>query len=356
MNPISSYSMKTLRSPRSTSWPWLLGSALGCSLPALAADDPTFNYNRFDVGAKFYMNIKAQLHNGSAGTVAAPYYDDGFVDTDISGNAGGKTWNWGYTSSGQLDKNNLIMNYHRATSPRDGTSSDMSQDPAWGFDLSYGRVISRFPFLHRKGAWGVEAGFSSSDITIHTSDSMTGASTRSTFQYKLVNGTAYPNFPYSGTAAGPGPLLDANEIAVPGTQSVTMTSTQQSHIDGIFYGLRLGPFIELPLLDQLTLAFSGGGVAVRAEADLKGTESFSMDPNIPGAPPTPRTFNGKGVDYMFGAYAEMKLYYEIMESASIYIGGQYQVLNKFDIDAGARSATLKLDSCYAATAGISFRF
>src|SRR4051794_22859692 len=84
----------------------LFGATL--SLPAapfaIQAGDAPEEPNRFSIGARFGMNIKASFKNtpSAGGSAVNPgpatggadhTYDDGYVRVDSSGDAGGVTWN-----------------------------------------------------------------------------------------------------------------------------------------------------------------------------------------------------------------------------------------------------------------------
>src|SRR6266850_1931008 len=82
----------------------IVAAALIVVVPAaLLADEPVTN--RFTFSARFSLNIKAKFQNVGSVLPASPRttpdganynYDDGYVLTDVSGNFGGQTWNWGY--------------------------------------------------------------------------------------------------------------------------------------------------------------------------------------------------------------------------------------------------------------------
>jgi YD repeat-containing protein len=84
---------------------------------------PVKPLNRFSLNARFGLNISAKFMGMSGISLTPPprttpdgsqyNYDDGYVLTDISGNAGGQTWNWGYDQSGQISGNTILM--HRST-------------------------------------------------------------------------------------------------------------------------------------------------------------------------------------------------------------------------------------------------
>ena len=351
------------RSPRMNSlhprslhlWPVVASGLLGSALPALAADDPTVNYNRFRVGARFFYNISTEIQNGAVPAAAGPVFDDGSVLTDISGNAGGRTWNWSYAADSQRDSVNGNMEFHSMTSPRDGFRESISDDPEWGFDLSYGRVLGQFGLRKRKVAWGLETGFSSTDIEQRSESSVAGNVLRQTHQFALVPGVLYPSAPYAGTFAGPGPLLGTTPTSL-APIAVPATSLQRVQIDGLFYGLRLGPFIEIPLFKRFTVAVAGGGTVVHAEADATIEDSFTLAAGSIGGPPPLRTSQGDGSDWLFGAYGEVRLSFDVTDSTSVYIGAQYQILDDFAFSAGSKTITIDLGESYAALVGLSFRF
>ena len=67
-------------------------------------------------------------------------YDDGYVLTDISGNAGGQTWYWGYDSASQVDPAAHTISFDRTTVPdrMPGASGDESEDLSRiGAELTY---------------------------------------------------------------------------------------------------------------------------------------------------------------------------------------------------------------------------
>jgi hypothetical protein len=345
--------MKTQRHRKIASWPMIATGILGAALPALAGDDPTFSYNRFNVGARFFFNISAEVNNLPVAANAGPTYDDGFVATDVSGNAGGQTWNWGYSADNQLVGGNLEL--HSMTSPRDGLASTVSDDPEWGFDISYGRVLGRFDMGSRKAAWGLEAGFSSTDIEIRGNDTVSGNVARQSYQFALNPAVLYPQAPYAGTFNGPGTLVGAVP-GVPAPTQVLAASSQHTQIDGLFYGLRVGPFLEIPIMNRLALTVAGGGAVVHAEADVTVNESIDLPAGSIGLPLPARTFKESNDEFLFGVYGEARLSFDVTEFTSIYIGGQYQFLDDFGIAAGSKLVTMKLSESYAAIAGLSFKF
>src|SRR5437773_209958 len=85
--------------------------------PAVLAADPITN--RFTFSARFSLNIKAKFQDVGSVLPAAPRltpdganynYDDGYILTDVSGNFGGQTWNWGYDDNvAQVSGNTVLL-------------------------------------------------------------------------------------------------------------------------------------------------------------------------------------------------------------------------------------------------------
>src|SRR6185436_7145750 len=98
-----------------------------------------------------------------------PYnYDDGYVLTDSSGNAGGQTWYWGYdNSAGQISDgttfpaNTILLS--RATTDGSFASPEMDGDPQVGVEITYNRHL----FSRQRINFGLEFGGNYLNIGIH---------------------------------------------------------------------------------------------------------------------------------------------------------------------------------------------
>jgi len=87
----------------------LTGISLFCDVPSLHADDTSWlDTDRIALGYRVGFNISAKFRNlGSAPLANNPSvtglsYQDGFVGTDNTGNAGGLTSFWGYENANQV--------------------------------------------------------------------------------------------------------------------------------------------------------------------------------------------------------------------------------------------------------------
>ena len=89
-----------------------LGLLAGLSVQAAVhgqsfdAPEPAGWYFRLGAAARFNATatITGSLPPGGAGV-----YDDGFVQPDQGGTASGRTWNWGYNNSGQVQADQLVL-------------------------------------------------------------------------------------------------------------------------------------------------------------------------------------------------------------------------------------------------------
>jgi hypothetical protein len=328
---------------------------LAGAFSALAADpfeeDLIQDHNRLSVAARFSFGISAQVRNLSVPQPAAPDYHDGFVRPDINGSADGKTWYWGYQADNQIVGDDLQM--HTATgSPSDGQASGSGDDLQAGFEVMYGRELGRLTLGKRRLPWGIEAGVSSLNSKIEIRDTYSGAVSVRTDSYAL-NGVVPPRAPYSGTYEGPGPLVSAAPHASR-TDSVNGTSAVDSRIDSLLVGLKVGPFIEMPLSDRLQVNLSAGVAALATFNDFDFTETVS----IPGLPNSALDRSGETSDtgFVVGAYVEASVSYAISEFLSVFVGGQYQYLGDVDFSGGGKEATLELSSAIEAVIGLRTSF
>src|SRR6266478_5921027 len=141
--------------PRDVSLRCAFGLALLVSLlfgPAAGlAEEPDTNYlNRVTVSARFGFNLSAKFRG--LPTLPQPIssrltahgdrynYDDGYVLTDISGNAGGQTWYWGYdNSASQISGNTILLG--RSTAMGSSPAVSLDSDPSLGAEIVYRRQL-----------------------------------------------------------------------------------------------------------------------------------------------------------------------------------------------------------------------
>ena len=231
-----------------------------------AQETTTDHANWFSLGPQFGLKLNARFnHLGNlSSTAPGPAtggdmdrtYNDGFVQVDSSGNAGGQTWNWGYQNGSQVQSGNIVMH---ATSPVNGSLND-NDDPQPGFDLAFGHDFGKAP----GGKWGVQAAFDFTTVAIHEHQSFAGSSSLISDAFSL-NGQPAPDAPYTGSFAGPGQLL--GDSPTRGLASAPVLITGEHDLDAQIYVLRAGPYYEF----NFSKRWSGrlGGGLVLGVADMK---------------------------------------------------------------------------------------
>src|SRR5207247_6409095 len=139
-------------------------------------------HSRFSLNSRIGFNIKAEFKNvggvrqndpGTATGGVDHFYDDGFNRVDISGNANGTTWFWGYQEAAQLPGNDTIV-MNSSSSAATGVIRHVSEDPQLGVELSYFRPLGE----DRAYRWGIEAAIGWLDLTFNEDRTVTGSVTR----------------------------------------------------------------------------------------------------------------------------------------------------------------------------------
>jgi hypothetical protein len=317
--------------------------------------------DRFYIGPRLHFNVSAKLQNIPAAPNTGPGYDDGYVDEDISKNAGGKTWNWGYKFTNQIFGTfpNQELELHGANSPRDNVIDHLTDEPQIGFEMGYGHEFWRFGREEYPIRVGFEAGFSASEIGLSSRDTVSGPVTRISDRYSLA-GIVPPTAPYNGLFEGPappnppGPLISTNRLSRT-TSTETATSTQHSSIEGTYWGFRLGPFIEIPWPGyRHSFQFGMGVSMVNVDAKLSYEENFTITGL--GGPPPAASESASRSDWLFGFYVNAKAYYWVNDVVALYVGGEFQSLDNFKLSVGNKAATVDFGTTAGLTLGVMYVF
>src|ERR1700722_5672395 len=154
---------------------FILAAALVLLAPgALRADDDnSTNRNHLRFSARAGFNINARFKNLGALNLTPNgrltpngdhyNYNNGYVLTDVSGNAGGQTWYWGYDAPSQISGNTILMSRSSVmpnTASPDGVSSG---DPNFGWELTFSRELGT------RGKWryGLEAALNYTKVSFN---------------------------------------------------------------------------------------------------------------------------------------------------------------------------------------------
>jgi hypothetical protein len=325
--------------------------ALAAAAPfAARGQDSTENPNRFSFGPTFGFNFKAEFNNstlvlnnvnpGPASGGANHTYNDGYVLVDNSGDAGGLTTYWGYQNTAQYNPaGSGSMQFH-AIQP--GGSSSATDNPQYGGEILYQRVIGSLPSL--SGDWGLETGFGFTELDLR--DNLGGTVPAITDSYQL-NGVIPPGAGYNGTPNGPGPLLGDTPTRT--ITSATVTGYQK--LSGQLFSFRLGPFAEWNITSNLTLAASAGLTLAPAIVDYDFSETYAVGGGAYAA-----SGHSSETRFLYGPYAGAMLRYDFNKSWGVYVGARFQNLDDMNLSDGGNSARLDPGVTFFGTAGVTWKF
>jgi hypothetical protein len=251
---------------------------------------------------------------------------------DISGNAGNQTWNWGYQNAQQLAGPNLLL-----SSSQPGSIGHAGDDgPQHGFEFTYSRELVSAKAIQ----FGLESALNYTSVSLRDT-SVAGTITVDAFG---LGGIIPPLAPYSGNFAGPGPLISDTPTRVP----VGVNSRLNANV----YGLRFGPYMEVPLGRKVGLTLSGG----LAAAAVQGEFRYAQSAQVPGSGTISAEGRSTATRFHAGVYLGGTLSYKLGRDISLFAGAQYQNVGHQSQTAGDKQAILNLAESIFATAGLSYSF
>jgi len=326
--------------------------------------------NRVTLSLRFGLNISGKFKGlGSSFASGAPLaagrrtpngdaynYDNGYVLTDVSGNAGGMTWYWGYDKAGQVNAGANTVAFDRTVAI--GLPSEKSSDdsPYVGAELTYNYEMFRDKWRHLN--YGLEFAVNYMPISFSSGGLYNATLSRVTDTYSYASGTTPPGYsnpselPYQGSFNGPGFLLNST----PSSSVQSFVAGQflaQQHFDANLWGFRVGPYIEMPVSEKWNLHLSGGLAVglIDAEASWKETLTVNADNSS-------RTVSGGGhdTDVLWGYYIGLNAAYQFNDRWAVEAGVQFQDLGTYSHNFGGRTAELDLSGSVFVHVGISYSF
>ena len=323
---------------------------------ATYGEDLPENPNRLSLGARFGMNFKGDFRNHPAAAVnpgpptggANHDYNDGYVRLDSSGNTGGLTWNWGYQHASQVAGDTMQFHATQAGAPSSSGARDVTDDPQFGTELTYQRVLGRLPFMEH-GLWGFEAAVGYTCLDLRNNGGATRQDTTVTDTYQL-NGVLPPSAGYNGTFSGPGTLMGDTPTRTTASSVTTLSSHEK--LSGDLYSIRLGPFAEWNFTPKLSLAASVGLTLAPGDVDYDFSETSTTAAGVT----TVVSGHSSKSDLLYGPYASVMLRYDFCESWGAFVGAQFQSLTDLEQSIGDRSARLDQTVTVYGTIGLTWRF
>lgn len=322
----------------------LVVAAFFGSITCLRADDTIWpEQDRIGLNYRMGFNISTKFRNlGAAPAANNPSfngrsYQDGFVGTDDTGNAGDLTTFWGYQNASQVQDGNAVLLMRSANS---GTiNREVDDSPYHGLELTYNHEFAR----NDTWRWGIEAAFNWTDFSARqTAIAPTSVLTVDAFPL----GYEPPQAPYTGPfSAGPfTPLL--------GTTPTQLPVTVASSLDAALYGFRLGPYLDVPLSKCLLLTLSAG----LAVTIVDGEYSYAESSRTPGGTLLSSAGRASATDAVFGGFVGLQASLKLGKHVNAFTGLQYQGSDSYKIRAGDKEAEIDFSGAMFWTVGLSFSF
>ena len=316
--------------------------------------------NRLTLSGRMALGIRANFSAvpASAFSVAtrrtpqgAPYnYDDGYVLTDSTGNAGGQTWYWGYDSPGQISGNTILMDRSTLVGGTRAVTADSA--PNYGADILYSHPL----YSRADRTVGFEVGLSYLNVSFVNNDASTALAATTTDAYGFTPGTTPPATPpsYQGAFNGPGFLLSASPSSSTSGRPGAVTSAGQRTCNADLFGFRVGPCLQFSLFDvpQLTLTLSGGFAA----AWMQGTASWSEAARLPSGAILNAAGQGNDSAFLMGGYLSGQIAYQFSPRWSVAAGAQFENLGSVSFPAGASNVQLQFGSIVYVNLGVGYSF
>lgn len=319
------------------------------ALAVLAQDSKSrigFNYRSgWNIKGSFsgIGGIAAQSDPGPPTGGANHEYDDGYVRVDSTHNGMGLTWNWGFDNPSQVMGDNLDMHSSRTLA---GGSTRADDELHHGFEFTYARELGTL----RKARWGFEGAFNYTRVDMKETASVpvTVVTTTDTYDVSGIDPFNPPGSqtPYRGTFYGPGTLIPDAPISRR-QETSTVIAGGKRELGANLFGMRVGPYVDIPLHEKWMLTLNGGFALVAVNSDFKFSDSLGG-----------RTGRGSDTqtDLLPGGYVGANLSFQVAPSTRIFAGAEYQAVGDFTQDAGGRRARLDLGNSVFVRAGVSFSF
>lgn len=337
---------------RSFATPLFLAALL--SPLAQAADEESAFTSRLSLASRAAFNISARFDGlGTGGSLRitpngdAYNYDDGYKLTDSSGNAGDKTWYWGYDDSvNQVSGNTILL--HSTSVADEGLSVSDLADPSPSVELVYNLELG----TKGRARYGFEAAAGYQRIHVEGSADFLVTLSTVTDVYPFTQDPATlppatPSMPYQGSYQGPGFLIGATPSTTTTTATPNTPMASQNELSAGLWTLRLGPYIEYPVRDRVTVGLSGGIEGGMLNANLSWNESA-------GSYRSAGEYDDSKV--LVGFFVGGTVSWQFADRWSLSGGVQYHNLGIYEHAYQDRTVELNLNKALYATIGVGWSF
>jgi hypothetical protein len=153
------------------------------------------------------------------------------------------------------------------------------------------------------------------------------------------------------------------------TPSTTLTEvitdgasvTGKRELDSSLIGLRIGPFLEMPLFRRASVAFSAGLSLAMIDSEFSYSESVTvadigavLQPGVTGT----QSRSGKGSDsgLLFGGYLGARFSYALTRRVDLFGGVEFQHLGSFHQSVDGTKAKTDLGQTVFLSFGVGYFF
>jgi SH3-like domain-containing protein len=331
-------------------------------VPALVRE-PGENLNRFGVSYRVGYHMTASISRmapfmsaAELGLSTAPgvsrVYDDGFVRVDSSGNAEKLTWNWGYSEPEQVSTADSVE-LHSFSGNFSSEAQRLGGDaPQHGFEVTYNRQVSNLGGKYDNGTWGFLVGFSRTDFSVHDSQSLAATLNTTTDIYPL-GGVIPPLAPYQGSFQGPGPLISS--VPERGFSSFANGASiiGQRSFEADIYGLRIGPYVEIPIGRYLSVSLNFGVAVGVVDSELRYSNTLVIPGSSVRLSQTGRSSdNGVVPGWYYGLNVNVPIY----RSLSVTGGFQFEGFDRYTHNSGSDRVELNMFDARFFKVGLAYSF
>ncbi|RME92417.1 MAG: hypothetical protein D6766_10090 [Verrucomicrobia bacterium] len=338
---------------------YLAPAALAVLLPsAMAADSPyaPVPENRVFLNGRLGLNIGVRFADLAARPASAAdpgpningvprTYDNGFVGVDSSGNAGGRTWYWGYQDAAQYDPAFGTLTYQATVNTGNDLTHTEDADPQGGFSLGYTRSLGHTGRV----SWGVSliGGW----MAIDARDAVSVSSQEGTITDLYTLGSVVPpTAPYSGTVNGPGPAIpDRPTYRVSAVDPVDRSINRK--LNGDIWNLQLGPTARIDLCRHAACTLGAGVSLALLDAKLSYAGT-TTDPTGTTTVAGSRSDSTGAV----GAYVRAEVAAFLGRGWDVFAGAQWQYFDDLSLSHGPTRAEVELKDGIEVLLGVGYSF
>jgi hypothetical protein len=333
------------------------------SIPVAILEPPNAPRHRFTLSYRMGLNITADFKRlggftplsnpgAAAGGAEDRTYDNGYNLVDITGNDHGPgfentTWNWGYSDPGAVQGNTMVLS--SSSSPSDRVSKNNTDDPQNGLEVGYSRQF----WQNGKWRFGLEGALGYTQLSVHDSHVLNGTIITTTDTFVIPDGVVLPPTPYAGTYEGPGPVISSDPFqreTVVTTETTTITGRRK--LESTVYGLRLGPYAQLPLNDRFSLFINTGLYLAVGDTRFTFNETVVVD----DVGTQSRAGSGSQTDFLVGAYFGGNIEYALTEEVGLFVGAQFQTAGRSINQEDGKTAILDMGQAVIVSVGASYSF